>query len=344
MFEIYRIIDANINRACEGLRVLEDQCRFGLNNPLFSARFREMRHELRKSLAVLDGKLLAARNSRCDVGLAVSQESENSAKSSTKQIVTANFKRVQEALRSIEENLTVTEPALSKSIERLRFSAYSLEKDLQAVFTPELPAGLYGLTGKKFAKGRSNSFVVKAMLEGGIKMIQYREKYPETQLKTMYAECKELRKICSDYGASFIINDFVDLALMCEADGIHLGQDDWPIAEVRKIFGNKIIGLSTHSPEQAQKAVADGADYIGVGPIYSTQTKDNVCDAVGLEYLDYCVKNINLPQVVIGGIKVHNLPEVIQAGAKSIALITEIVGADDITAKVKELMKLFDNE
>jgi len=246
---LYRIIDANINRACEGLRVLEDQCRFGLNNPALSAQFREMRHDLRKGLAVLDSRVLAARNSRSDVGLTVSQASDSSAKSSTKQIVTANFKRVQEALRSIEENLNIVEPALSKIVERLRFAAYSLEKDLQTAFMSELPAGLYGLTGKKFAKGRSNSFVVKAMLEGGIKVIQYREKYPETQLKTMYAECKELRKICSDYGAMFIINDFVDLALMCEADGIHLGQDDWPLGEVRKIVGNKIIGLSTHSPD-----------------------------------------------------------------------------------------------
>lgn len=333
----YRIIDANINRACEAIRVLEDYCRFTLNHQKFSSELRQLRHELRKSLAVLDEKLISARQANRDIGLTISQTSETSAKFSVRQILTANFKRVQEALRSIEENLAVSTSALSKTIERLRFQSYTLEKEIMSSVLKELPKGLYGITAEKFSNGRKNMEVVQAMIDGGIRVIQYREKYPEKSLKEMYTECIELRKITADNGVLFIINDFVDLALMCDADGIHLGQDDWPIAEVRKIAGNKIIGLSTHSPQQAQNAVAQGADYIGVGPIYTTQTKANVCAAVGLEYLAYCTKNINLPQIAIGGIKESNLFEVLKTGAQRIALVTEIVGAVDITAKIREL-------
>ena len=129
---------------------------------------------------------------------------------------------------------------------------------------------------------------------------------------------------------------------MVEADGIHLGQDDISIKEARKIFKG-IIGLSTHSPEQARKAVGDGVDYIGVGPIYSTKTKKNVCPAVGLEYLEYVAENIKIPFVAIGGIKENNIKEVISRGAKTIAVVTEITGSKDIMGTIKKLQNHFQN-
>lgn len=199
-----------------------------------------------------------------------------------------------------------------------------------------LPVGVYGITSEEHSRGRQNADVAREMVRGGASVVQYREK-GDKPMSAMLEECLEIRKITRDSGVLFLVNDRIDLALASDADGVHLGQDDMPLAAARKILGEKIIGLSTHSPEQALKAVKDGADYIGVGPVFRTFTKKDVCEPVGLEYLDFVVKNIRLPFVAIGGIKKNNIAEVLKHGAKTIALVTEIVGADDIEGAVREL-------
>lgn len=193
---------------------------------------------------------------------------------------------------------------------------------------------IYAITAEKFSCGRSNVDVVGDILKSDVKIIQYREK--EKSMREKYAECTILRKMTADFNATFIIDDDVDLMLAVGADGVHIGQDDLPIDAVRRIVGDKIIGLSTHSPNQALKAVQSGADYIGVGPIFSTQTKVNVCDAVGIEYLDFVVKNYNIPFTAIGGIKLANLEEVAKHKAKCVCMVTEIVGAEDISAVIRD--------
>lgn len=200
-----------------------------------------------------------------------------------------------------------------------------------------LPFGIYGITADEFSKGRSCSFVVKEMLAAGVKIIQYREKENKS-IREKWKDCLEIRKMTRDAGALFFVNDSIDLAMLVDADGVHIGQDDLPVAEVRKLIGNKIIGLSTHSPEQAKAAINDGADYIGVGPIYRTFTKKDVGEPLGFDYLDYVSKEVELPFVAIGGIKESNLDEVIRHGAKTIALVTEIVSADDIKATAAKLV------
>jgi len=197
---------------------------------------------------------------------------------------------------------------------------------------------IYCITAEKFSKGRSNIQVVKEMLAAGIKLIQYREK--EKPMLEQYKECLEIRNLTAEAGAIFIVNDHVDLALAVAADGVHLGQDDLPLEAVREITGDGfIIGLSTHSPQQAAEAVERGADYIGVGPIFTTFTKKGVCAPVGLEYLDYVAKNIEIPFVAIGGIKESNVGLVRQHGAECVCLVTEIVGADSIQQKIDSLRK-----
>ncbi|WP_320169617.1 thiamine phosphate synthase [Maridesulfovibrio sp.] len=199
-----------------------------------------------------------------------------------------------------------------------------------------LDTDIYCLTALKFSKGRSNIEVVREMLDNGIKLIQYREK--EIKSGQKYRECLEIRKMTREAGAAFIVNDDIDLAMMVEADGVHIGQEDFPVQAVRRLVGEKMaIGLSTHTPEEALGAVEAGADYIGVGPIFRTFTKDDVVDPVGFEYLDWVVKNINIPFVAIGGIKEHNIAEVMGRGARCAALVTEIVGADDIGEMIKKL-------
>lgn len=141
----------------------------------------------------------------------------------------------------------------------------------------------------------------------------------------------------------FIVNDHIDIALMVDADGVHVGQEDMPVSEIRKILGsNKIIGLSTHSVEDADRALFQNVDYIGVGPIFPTTTKDRA--AVGIEYMEYVEKNINLPYIAIGGIKESNLSQVVEKGARRVALVSEIVGADNIIEKVANLNKIIKKE
>ena len=201
-----------------------------------------------------------------------------------------------------------------------------------------LPNGLYGITAERFSLGRNNLDVVRAMIDGGIKIIQYREKRPHKDFRRMLEECRAIRDLTREAGVVFIVNDYVDLALLCDADGVHVGQDDLPVPEVRRLVGpEKIIGLSTHAPEQARQAEAVGADYIGVGPIFATQTKEDVCDPVGFDYLTHVAQHSRLPFVAIGGIKKHNIADVVRRGARTVSLVTEIVGAEDIPATIREL-------
>lgn len=195
-------------------------------------------------------------------------------------------------------------------------------------------ADLYALTDSNLSLGRPVLEVAEALLTSGIKILQYREK--DKSGREMLAECRALRERTLQHAACFIVNDHVDIALLCKADGVHVGQDDLPVAEVRALVGpNMLIGLSTHNPEQAQEAVNVGADYIGVGPIYPTQTKKNVCDAVTLSYLDWVVANLTIPFVAIGGIKEHNIAVVTRHGARCCALVSELVGAEDIPTRVR---------
>ena len=198
---------------------------------------------------------------------------------------------------------------------------------------------IYGITAEAMSNGRDNMTVVKAMLEAGIKFIQYREK--ERTGLARYEECLKLKKLTAEYGAAFIIDDFVDLAIAVDADGVHIGQDDLPVPAVRKLLGpDKIIGLSTHSPEQLEKAneIADLIDYIGCGPVYATNTKKTAVP-VGLEYVKYATEHAKMPFVAIGGIKEHNIHEVYNAGATTIAVVSDITSADDIVDKISKLAK-----
>ncbi|MCP3874624.1 MAG: thiamine phosphate synthase [Desulfobacteraceae bacterium] len=241
-----------------------------------------------------------------------------------RRILDANINRSSEGAKELED------------ISRFKFDNQKVSSNLRT-----LPNGIYGILGEKFSLGRTNAEVAKQMVDAGVDILQYREKVKDKSIKDIYNECLEIRKITQDAGVPFIVNDHADIALMVEADGIHQGQDDLPIKALRQIAPNMMIGGSTHSPEQAKKAIEDGADYIGAGPIFATQTKEDVCDAVGFEYLEHVVKNHDIPFVAIGGIKLHNLRDVIERGAKTICLVTEIIGAQNIEKRIKEIKQIF---
>ena len=203
-----------------------------------------------------------------------------------------------------------------------------------------LAGGIYAILSEEHSLGRVNLAVARELLQAGVRVIQYREKTKKAG--AMLEECLALREMTAQAGATFLINDHVDISLLCDADGVHLGQEDLPAARVRELLGpDRIIGLSTHSPDQAQAAKASGAvDYIGVGPIFATATKKDVCEPVGLAYLDYVAGKIDLPFVAIGGIKEHNLARVREHGARMVCMVTEIVGAGDIAEKTRALLRI----
>ncbi len=199
-------------------------------------------------------------------------------------------------------------------------------------------AEIYAITDSHLSLGRGVGEVARALLSAGIRILQYREKDKGKGEKLK--ECLLLRAITREAGACFIVNDDVDIALLCEADGVHLGQSDLPAAAVRRLTGPEmIVGVSTKKPEQAEKAVADGADYIGVGPIFPTATKPEAGSGVSLSYLDWVMANIRIPYVAIGGINRTNIGELIRHGCRCCAMISDIVSAPDIPGRIEEIRR-----
>lgn len=195
MKEMNRLLDANINRVSEGIRVIEDIARFMYNQKEFSKELREKRHYLRKLFIQKDTYLFNSRDTKRDVGIEITKESQLDKKSNVKNLVVGNFKRIQEGLRSIEEISKIScDYSISKEVEVLRYSFYNLEKEFMGSLKPQIPLGLYGITAENFSKGRSNYEAVLEMIKSGIKIIQYREKYKS--LREKLEEAKILCELC----------------------------------------------------------------------------------------------------------------------------------------------------
>jgi thiamine-phosphate pyrophosphorylase len=202
----------------------------------------------------------------------------------------------------------------------------------------KLDFDLYVVTGRAQSKGRDFVEVVKSALEGGVGCIQFREKgLPPRDLLPI---ARDLLALCREHGATFIINDHIDVALAIEADGVHLGQGDFPLPEARRIIGDEmILGASTHSVEQARQAEAEGADLINIGPVFATKTKDTPVQPVGVELITQVKEAISVPQTCMGGINADNVDQVIAAGAQRVAVVSAVVGATDITAAAADLLQ-----
>ena len=197
---------------------------------------------------------------------------------------------------------------------------------------------LYAVTDRHWLNGRTLYEVVKESLDGGATFIQLREK--ELDNEHFLEEAKELKKLCAEYKVPFVINDNVDIAIQMDADGVHVGQSDMEAGDVRAKLGpNKIIGVSAQTVEQAILAEKRGADYLGVGAVFPTGSKDDA-DDVSHETLKAICDAVSIPVIAIGGITVDNTPELAGTGICGIAVISAIYAADDIpaaTAKLKEV-------
>lgn len=324
-----RIIDASANRAREALRVLEDFARFSRDDAGLTRRLKEMRHELADALEDLPpGLLLFARDTAGDVGTAISTEREQF-RHSLADVTQANVKRLQEALRSLEEYGKLYGSNLSQRLEKLRYDSYTLERSLLTgidAATRLADARLYVLLSGATCRA-SLEWTIAEAAAGGAHVIQLREKTLGD--RELLARAHDARRWTRQAGVLFILNDRPDIARLVEADGVHLGQDDMPVREARRIVGARaLIGVSTHDIEQVRRAVADGANYIGVGPTFPSATKQ--FDALaGLEFVRAAMAESSLPAFVLGGINAENVAQVVAAGAKRIAVSAAISQAED---------------
>jgi thiamine-phosphate pyrophosphorylase len=332
-----RILDAAANRAREGLRVLEDYARFALDDPHLTRQLKESRHALRKALDGLPAEaLLRSRDTQSDVGTAISTPSEIVRRSAA-DVAHAAFKRAQEAVRSLEEFSKLLSPTAAACFERLRYELYTLEKALaQTQFNRrELADRRLYLLATEALCPRGLGPAVRAALAGGVAIVQLREKeMPERRLLQV---ARRVRVWTRETGALFIMNDRADVAVAADADGVHVGQDELPVKEARAIVGpRRLVGVSTHTIEQARQAVLDGADYLGVGPVFPSATK-SFDSLAGLEFVRQVAAEISLPWFAIGGINAENVAAVVEAGAQRIAVSQAVLSAEDPAAAARAL-------
>ena len=347
------MIDANLNRASEGLRVLEDIARFLLNDAVLSLRLKSIRHNLIEETKLLSIELLSQRDSEHDVGGSAedviargSEQNEGALKQSYQNVadlVTANAKRVEESLRVIEETARLpdlTSILDSAKLERLRFTLYTLEQSLlsKVLRRDKIKRlyGLYAILDRQALLGRDEMEVTRKIIQGGARIIQLRDK--RGNKRELLSIAQKLKDLCAKSGVLFLINDYLDLALVVDADGIHIGQDDLPLPFIRRELPiDKIVGCSVTTAAQAIEAQNEGADYIAVGSIFPTPTKPGVM-AVGIDRLREIKDTISCPLVAIGGININNVADVITAGADSVAVISAILGKEAVKEAVEQLI------
>ncbi len=351
---LLRMIDANLNRSSEGLRVLEDVARFLLNDAEMSRRLRTLRHDLAQRTKSLEIGFLSYRDAEHDVGHpypVLPGERGFDRKTISLQnlldLVTANAKRVEESLRVVEELAKLPEVNSmlnSASFEQARFTAYTLERDLISGVSrrdkTERMLGLYVILDRQFLAGRDELDVARQIIEGGAKVMQLRDKsqFCQDKKRKLLIIAQKLKELCSEAGVLFIINDYLDLAIAVGADGLHIGQEDLPLSIVRRELPiDKIVGCSVTTLSQATQAQNEGADYIAVGSIFPTTTKKEAT-MVGVDIVRELKQMVSIPLVAIGGINQNNVSEVVAAGADAVAVISAVLSEKDIREAIQNFV------
>ena len=331
-----RILDANLNRAREALRVIEEYARFVRDDSAAAAQLKRTRHDLSRITEVLGAdRLLAARDIINDVGREVKTVRELE-RGSVEAVVQASFARLTEATRVLGEYGKLISAEAARLAEQLRYRIYELQQcvvsrsRLRARFRQ---ARMYVLlTEMHCARGWYET--AELVLGGGADVLQLREKHLSDRV--LLERARRLRELATKHDALLIVNDRPDIALLCAADGVHIGQDDMSVAEVRRVAGAELlVGKSTHSPEQFARAMDEEPDYLAVGPLFVSPTKPNL-DLAGIDLLKQIVGSTELPLVGIGGIVPGNAAEILRAGAGCLCVCSAIIGADDLTGTLAD--------
>jgi thiamine-phosphate pyrophosphorylase len=313
-----------------------------LNDKDLTQQLKNLRHKLVNTDEEIQKQLLQARDADGDVGSYMDAAGEDKSRDVSATII-ANARRVQESLRVMEEMSKTPGLGLdSEEYRKSRFELYTIEKDLLSGILRkgkiQKLAGLYVVIDTEWLKGRSHIEVAEQAIRGGAKVIQLRCK--ERSTGEFLSIAGDLKNICAEQEILFIVNDSLEVALASGADGLHVGQDDLPVAVARKLLPiDMILGCSVSNVAEAGLALADGADYLGVGAIFSTATKESA-QAVGIARIREIKKSVNLPVVAIGGINKDNLKEVMKAGADAAAVISSVMGAEDVEKETRQLVNI----
>jgi thiamine-phosphate pyrophosphorylase len=325
-----RVLDAAGNRTREALRVVEDYCRFVLDDALLSRELKELRHGLAGVLGDLAAQdlLLEARETRRDVGVSIGTDDERQ-RGGLVDVVRANCKRLQEGLRTLEEVAKVHSPGLAQELESMRYRTYTLERVLLLGASARqrlAEARLHVLLGGSSCIAALD-WTIAEVAAGGASVVQLREKaLPDREL---LARARQVRQWTRKAGVLFIVNDRPDIARLADADGVHLGQDDLPVKEARRILGpDALIGVSTHSLDQLRLAVLDGASYLGVGPVFPSETKPFE-EFPGEAFVRAAHAETTLPLFAIGGINQATIDRAVAAGARRVAVSAAIAQAEE---------------
>ena len=326
---VLRLLDANGNRTREGLRVLEDYARFVLDDRNLCESLKHLRHDLAATTRSINQQAVLHRDTPGDVGTDLKTDGEMSRKQIADVVIAAG-KRIGEALRAIEEYLKIESVTAAEAVEAIRYRFYDIEKRIALTLRPAnrlADVRLYVLITESFCTFHWLK-TAEAAIRGGAQCLQLREKnLPDSEWLDRAGKLVEL---CHRHGVLCIVNDRPDIACLSGADGVHLGQDDLPATQVRQLIGGeRIIGVSTHRIEQARQAVLDGADYIGVGPIYPSSTKPRDFVA-GLPYARQVAAEIKIPAVAIAGITPDNVQEILATGLRAVAVASAVTGAADV--------------
>lgn len=337
---VLRVVDAAANRAREGLRVVEDFVRFVLDDRHLTGLLKQLRHDLTAATAAvaLEGRL-AARETQADVGTELATDAERERRG-VGDVLTANFTRLQESLRSLEEFGKLIDPDMAAVVEQLRYRTYTLHRAVaiaQASRQRLAHSRLYVLIDGQ-ATIEDFDLLARDLILAGVHVLQLRDKRLDD--RELLVRARLLRELTQDSQTLFVVNDRPDLAVLARADGVHVGQEELSVKDARSIVGPRmLVGVSTHSIEQARAAVLNGADYLGVGPTFPSETKQ-FASFPGVQLIREVASEISLPAFAIGGITVENLPEVVSAGATRVAVSGAITQADNPAAAVGQMLKL----
>jgi len=326
---VWRILDVEANRAGEAFRVVEDYVRFALDDRHLATLVKEQRHEFATVLANLKPELrYAARDTLADVGTTISTAAERQ-RGDLCGVVTANLRRIAEALRSLEEYSKIVDPQVAARFEALRYRSYTLERAIHVTRTScerLAAAQLYVLVDG----GASDAALLQLtgpLIAAGVHVVQLRDK--QLADRELLARARLLRSLTRGTETLFIVNDRPDLAALADADGVHVGQDELSVKDARAVIGpERLVGVSTHSIEQARAAVLAGANYLGVGPTFPSRTKD-FASFTGLPLLHAVAAEIRLPSFAIGGIGPANLDEVLATGMSRVAVGAAVTSAEN---------------
>jgi thiamine-phosphate pyrophosphorylase len=333
---LVRILDANANRAREALRVLEDVTRFSLNDAALSGTLKGLRHSLQSAIELLPvdrAQLLAARDTTADVGVGIKTERELR-REDVASVAAAAGSRLTEALRSLEEAAKALGGIESaRAFETLRYASYTADQRLTSAlgcFGRRKQWRLCVLITESLCTRLPWDAVAREVLAGGADCLQLREKALDS--RELLARARRLVELARPHNAAVIVNDRPDIALLAGADGVHAGQTDLTVKDIRAIAGTRLlVGVSTENLDQAHAAVTDGADYCGVGPMFATTTKDKPRLA-GPAYLRAYLVDERLggvPHLAIGGITPGNIPDLTAAGVGGVAVSSVVCGSAD---------------